>query len=321
MHDATQLTGQRAAAEYLRQLLLRPGPYRDAWQCRVANPRDDVINQLAVAEVISGQPRVVRDGRGESHMEPYQLREVVAGALSGGLLSDDTLQMFIGAFRFTEDEAGRLRRLLAGSSRIRVMSGTSAMSLGATLGVDAVFGQRRHHTVSLHDHVWVTADGRIDCVRTLQVIEATAGGVDHIPFAYDTNVLTLEVGQGCKELVGEGRLIAPDMFATDIRLARALDVGETLTLEYWQSYRYPGDPCDPDEREYRRGGMRQVDNLDLRIEFHPDKLPARIWWAHWDGIDETVIEREPMTLDIQHSVHRYFRSLEKSVVGFYWEWA
>jgi len=320
MHDATQLTGQRAAAEYLRQLLLKPGPYRDAWQRRVANPRDDVINQLAVAELIAGQPRTARDGRSESHMEPYQLREVVAGALSGGLLSDDTLQMFIGAFSFTEDEAGRLRRLLAGSSRIRVMSGTSAMSLGATLGVDAAFGQRRHHTVSLHDHVWVTADGRIDCVRTLQVIEASAGGVDHIPFACDTNVLTLEVGQGCKELVGEVRLIAPDMFATDIMLTRALDVGETLTLEYWQSYRYPGDPCDPAEREYRRGGMRQTDNLDLRIEFHPNKLPARIWWAHWDGIDETVIEREPMTLDIQHSVHRYFRSLEKSVVGFYWEW-
>jgi hypothetical protein len=66
--------------------------------------------------------------------------------------------------------------------------------------------------------------------------------------------------------------------------------------------------------------VRQVDNLDMRIEFHPDKLPARIWWAHWDGIDKTVIEREPVNLDIQHSVHRYFRSLEKSVVGFYWEW-
>jgi len=320
MHDGTQLSGQRAAAEYLRQLLLKPGPYRDAWQCRVARPRDDVINQLAVTELIAGQRCAAGDGRGESHMQPYQLRDVVAGALSGGLLSGDTLQMFIGAFSFTEDEAGRLRRLLAGSSRIRVMSGTSAISPGAALGADAVFGQRNHHTVSLHDHVWVTADGRIDRARTLQVIEASAGGVDHVPFACDTNVLTLEVGQGCKELVGEVRRIAPDLFATDILLARALNVGETLTLEYRLSYRYPGDGSDPGEREYRRGGVRQVDNLDMRIEFHPDKLPARIWWAHWDGIDKTVIEREPVNLDIQHSVHRYFRSLEKSVVGFYWEW-
>ena len=142
MHDATQLSGQRAAAEYLRQLLLKPGPYRDAWQCRVARPRDDVINQLAIAELIAGQRCAARDRPGDSLMQPYQLREVVAGALSGGLLSDDTLQMFIGAFRFTEDEAGRLRRLLAGSSRIRVMSGISAMSPGAALGADAVFGQR-----------------------------------------------------------------------------------------------------------------------------------------------------------------------------------
>jgi hypothetical protein len=66
--------------------------------------------------------------------------------------------------------------------------------------------------------------------------------------------------------------------------------------------------------------MRQVDNLDMRIEFHPDKLPANVWWAHWDGVDGAILEQEPVTLDIQQSAHRYVRSLEKTVVGFYWHW-
>ncbi|MBO0825785.1 MAG: hypothetical protein J2P27_18320, partial [Actinobacteria bacterium] len=108
--------------------------------------------------------------------------------------------------------------------------------------------------------------------------------------------------------------------AAPILLASTLDLGETLTLEYWHSYRYAGDPCDSREREFRRGGLRQIDNLDLRVEFHPDKLPSRVWWAHWDGGDGRVLQREMVSLDIQHSVHRYLRSLEKTVAGFYWEW-
>jgi len=318
MHDGTQLTGRRAAAEYLRQLLLKPGPYREAWRSHVARPRDGVINQLAVAEVISGDHAArARSGDG---LPPYQARDVVAGALFGGHLTAATLETFITAFGFTEDESDRLRRLLAGSTRIRVMSGTHAVSAAAEQDLDEAIGRRRHQTLSLHDHVRVGADGRLDRLRALQVIEANAQGVDRIPFICDGNVLTLEVGQGCKELIGEVRLVGPDVFATQILLARTLDVGETLTLEYSVSYWYPGDPCDPAERQYRRGGIRQVDNLDMRVEFHPDRLPGQVWWAHWDGGDGSVLESEAVSLDSQHSVHRYLRSLEKTVAGFYWEW-
>jgi len=319
MRDATQLTGQRAAAEYLRQLLLKPGPYRDAWQRLSARPRDAVINQLAVAEVLAGQHCV--PGRlSEPKVLPYQLRDVVAGALSGALLSEDALQMFIGAFGFSDDESDRLRRLLAGSSRISVMSGTSALPINAVVELDAAIGERKHHTVAMHDHVWLTADGRVDRARYMHVIEAISAALDRIPFVIDTNILTLEVGQGCKELTGHVRRIGTDVFATDILLARTLGVGETLTLEYWLSYRCSDDHEDRANREHRRGVLRRCDNLDMRVEFHPDKLPARIWWAHWDGPHDTILEQEPVTLDSQHSVHRYVRSLEKTVVGFYWRW-
>jgi hypothetical protein len=320
MSDAARLAAQRAAAEYLRQLLLKPGPYREAWQRRVTKPRDDVINQLAIAEVISEHHRRGAGRPGESGVQPYQLREVVSGGLFGGHLTPDTLNMFVAAFGFAEDEVGRLRRLLSGSSRIRVMSGTNGIPIGAARELDALTGPRKHHTVSLHDHMWVTSDGRIDRCRTVQVIEANAQGVDRIPFICDTSVLTVEVGQGCKELVGDVRRLAHDVFVTEILLAHALDLGETLTFEYWVSYKYPGDASDRGEREFRRGGVRRIDNVDMRIEFHPDKLPGRIWWVHWNGGDDSVLAREEVSLDVQHSVHRYVHSLEKTIVGFYWEW-
>jgi hypothetical protein len=320
MHHATQLTGQRAAGEYLRQLLLKPGPYRDAWQSRVARPRDGVINQLAVAEVLAGQQHVGRGQPGVSQMLPYQVRDVVSGALFGGTITAETLQAFIAAFGFSEEDAARLRRLLAGSSRIRVMSGTHALPALAAPDLAAAIGRVQHQTLSIHDHVWVAADGRIDRARHLQVIEAIGEGLDRIPFICDTNVLTMEAGQGCNGLIGEVRRIGPDVFAAQMSLARTLDAGETLTFEYWLSYRYPGDHSDPAERQYRRGVLRQVDNLDMRIEFHPDNLPTEIWWARWDGGDGSVLQREAVSVDSQHSVHRYVRSVEKTVVGFYWNW-
>lgn len=320
MTDEAHAASQRAAAEYLRQLLLKPGRYLDAWQQHVARPRADVINQMAVAEVIVERLRSVPGRAGDSQMMPYQLRDTVSGALSGQHLSKQTLQLFIDAFGFAEHEADRLWRLWAGSARIGVLSGSHAVPTQAEFDVNEALGPRQHVTVSLHDHVWVGADGRIDRSRTLQVIEATAKGLDRIPFLCDTNVLTVEVGQGCKGLAGEIQQIGSDLFATEIILARALDQGETTTLEYWITFRYPGDPDDRREREWRRAVIRKVDNHDIRVEFHPDRLPAQLWWARWDGVEGAALEEQEIVLDSQGSAHRYLRSLERTVVGFHWRW-
>jgi hypothetical protein len=317
MSDAARLTAQRKAAQHLRQLLLKPGAYRTAWQRHVAKPRDDVINQLAIAEVLASH--LTPGHAGDAALMPYQLRDIVSGALSGSQLSGETLEWFIEAFSLTEQDAGQLRRLLAGSARIGVLSGTHAVPFSVEPDVNAAIGPRRHETLSLHDHIWVGPDGRIDRARTLHVIEAIAPDVDRIPFACDNNVLTLEVGHGCQELAGQPRWIGEEIFATEIVLSRTLDMGETLTLEYWLSYGWHGDGRDSFAREYRRAVMRQLHNLDIRVEFHPAWLPHQVWWAHWDGTHGNVLERERVSLDSQNSVHRYLRSVEKTAVGFYWE--
>ena len=321
LSDVAHTQGKRAAAAYLRQLLLKPGRYRDVWHEQVARPRDGVINQLAVAEVMVCQLRSAPSRPGDSQVMAYQLRDTVSDALSGLQLSAETLRLFIDAFGFSEHEADRLWRLWNGSAGISVLSGSHAVPVEAEREVSEVLGPRRHQTLSLHDHVYVGPDGRIDRARTMQIIEATAKEVDRIPFMCDTNVLTIEVGQGCKKLTGELRQIGADVFATEILLARTLSIGETITLEYWITYRFPGDPHDPNEREYRRAVMRQVENLDMRVEFHPDRVPAKVCWAHWDGIDGAVLNQDEVSLDSQHSAHRYLRSLDKTVAGFRWRWA
>ncbi len=309
--------GRRAASDYLRELLLKPGGYRRAWEQYATRERRGTINQLAVAEVLARYLQSAPRPAAHPTVTPHQLKDTVSRALTGRLLSRSALTLFIDAFGLSEHEAGRLWRLWNGAATIGVMSGTHAVPVDAEQDVDAAIGSRRHQTLALHDHVWTGPDGQIDRQRTMHVIEATAPGVDRIPFVCDTNVLTVEVGQGCKELAGQVRRIGGDIFATEILLSRTLDIGETLTLEYWLSYRYP--PDDPSGREYRCAGMSQLQNLDVRVEFHPDRLPGQVWWAHWDGSDSTVLEREAVTLDSQNSVHRYVRSLERTAVGFYWE--
>jgi hypothetical protein len=312
--------GRRAASAYLRELLQRPGAYRRLWEQHVVRERSGEITQLAVAEVLARRlwsyPRVP----GDVDVLPHQLKDTVSRALSGRLLSRSTLSLFIDAFGFSDAEADRLWRLWEGSGTISVLSGPRAVTARTEQELQTAMGPRRHQTLSLHDHVTVGADGLPSRTRTLQVIEAIAGGLDRIPYLYDTKALTLEVGQGCTDLTGDLYRVSEDLFATHIMLARTLDAGETTTLEYWTTYQYPGNPDDPHERHYRRAVLGRLENFDIRVEFHPDKLPAGVWWATWDGMGGDILEEEPVTLDAQHSVHRYLRFAEKTVAGFYWIW-
>jgi hypothetical protein len=318
--DAPAAAGRRAAASYLRELLQRPGGYRRLWEQHVVRARSGEITQLAVAEVLARRlwsyPRVP----GDVDVLPHQLKDTVSRALSGRLLSRSTLSLFIDAFGISDAEADRLWRLWEGSGTISILSGPRAVAPRTEQDLHAAIGPRRHQTLSLHDHVSVGAEGLPVRTRTLQVVEAIADGLDRIPFLYDTKALTLEVGQGCTGLTGDLYQVSGDVFVTYIPLARALDAGETTTLEYWATYQYPGDPLDPHEREYRRAVMGRLENVDIRVEFHPDKLPSGIWWATWDGVEGGIIQQEPVTLDTQHSAHRYLRFIEKTVAGFHWAW-
>jgi len=60
----------RAAAEYLLELLVKPGRYRDTWRRNVARPREDVINEMAGAKVLG------------AHAEPRHTRREMTSCVS-----------------------------------------------------------------------------------------------------------------------------------------------------------------------------------------------------------------------------------------------
>jgi len=128
--------------------------------------------------------------------------------------------------------------------------------------------------------------------------------------------VTVEVGQGFSGLAGPFYQPMAELFVVDMLLAKPLAAGETATLEYSTSFHYTQAPPP----EFRRVVQYFVENLDIRVEFHPGKLPAKVEWAVWDGMDGPIVERESVTLDSQFAVHRYLRLAEKTTVGFHWDW-
>ncbi|HEU5419122.1 MAG TPA: hypothetical protein VFV41_15625 [Streptosporangiaceae bacterium] len=312
--------GRAVAAAYLRQLLLKQGSYRRLWEQHVIRERPGEINQLAVAEVLARYLWSYPRHAGDADVMPRQLKDTVSRALSGRLLSRPTLSLFIEAFGIADSEADRLWRLFNGSESIAVLSGRRAVSPQVEHDLRAALGPRRHQTLSLHDHVEIGADGLLARTRTMQVIEALEPGTDSIPYLYDTATLTLDVGQGCQGVSRQLYKIGDSVYCTSIILAAVLDPGQTSTLEYWTTYNYQADPQDPQLRQYRRAVMRYLENFDMRVQFDAARLPAGLWWATWDGVDGEVLGQEPVSLDSQNSAHRYMRSIERTVVGFYWTW-
>jgi len=301
-----------AVAAYLRELLLQPGRYRQRWLQYAERNRQGEINRLAVADVLAhylwSHPRTVRD----IDVLPRQLKDTVVRVISGTTLSKSSLSLFIEAFDFASHDEELLWRLWEGSGSRRVQAGPRAMRPERS----AALGPLQHHTLALHDHHYLGASGLPARQRTLHVIEAITDGLDRIPFRFDSDSLRLQVGQGCSGVSGPLTKISDVLYTTDIVLAKPLALGETLTLEYWMIFHYRVPPS----RDYRRAARARMDNVDIRVEFHPEKVPAAIWWASWDGIEGSIVEQESVHVDSQRSVHRYLRTLQDAVVGFHWEW-
>ncbi len=310
--DSASPTGPQAAAAYMCELLLRPGRYRRKWEQYAERSRLGQVNQLAVAEVLAHYLWEHPRATGDTDVLPRQLKDTASRALSGRLLSKATLTLFIGAFGFGPLEREQLLKLWEGSAHVRVLSGPRAIRDDQA----GALGSPRLKTLSLHDHHYLGPDGLPVRHRVIHVIEALVDGLDRVPCRADTNALTIEVGQGFSGLAGPFYQPITELFVVDMLLAEPLAAGETATLEYSTSFHYPLPP----PREFRRVVQYFVENLDIRVEFHPDKLPSEVVWAVWDGMDGPIVTREQVALDSQFAVHRYLRLAEKTAVGFHWDW-
>jgi hypothetical protein len=313
-------TGPAAAAAYLRELLVMPGGYRSRWEAHARSTKPGQANHSAIAEVLAENLRTKPQGSERVDVQGRQLRDTVSRALSGRLLSQSALALFIDAFDFNGTDRDRLWTLRNGPHELSVLPQRSSPQSGTTLDSTALFGSPRHRTVFLRDDVRIGRDRLPVSVHTLQAIEAFDGDVETIPFIYDSATLFLEPGYGCKGISGELDEIAPGIFTTEIILTQALPPGETAMLEYWVTYHYLADPADQRQLEYRRAPLASGAHIGIRVEFHPEELPSHIWWSRWDGVDGPIISEEEVRPDDQHSVHRDLPTVNQQVVGFHWTW-
>ena len=296
----------------MRELLLRPGRYRRKWEQYAERSRLGQVNQLAVAEVLAHYLWEHPRAKGDVDVLPRQLKDTASRALSGKLLSKATLALFMDAFGFGTFEREQLLKLWEGSAHVRVLSGPGAIREDKA----SALGSPRVKTLSLHDHHYLGPDGLPVRHRVIHVIEALVDGVDRVPCRADTNAVTIEVGQGFSGLAGPFTSPWPNCSWWICCWPSRWPPGKRPPWSTRRAFITPKPPPP----EFRRVVQYFVENLDIRVEFHPGKLPAKVEWAVWDGMDGPIVERESVTLDSQFAVHRYLRLAEKTTVGFHWDW-
>jgi hypothetical protein len=303
---------------YLRMLLLRPGEYRSAWERQVTYAAPEEIDYAAVGQVLAA-------GTGGTQLAGYasakpapagagdgQLAETARQALEGTSLSAETLDNFIEAFGLGTRHANRLSELMRGSEAVRVIAG----DVRPPTDLYRTGGPARHETLSLHELHILGPDGLPAEHQTIQVIRSTVDGLDSLPYRFDTDELVVEVVRGGR--VGD-RLypVSETLYAVDIILTEPLAKGATSLLQYRTTFFYKSPPAP----EFRRGVLGSTKDLTMWVTFHRERLPRRVWLARWDALNHAhVIDREPMELDDELSVHCRFDAVERAIVGFTWEW-
>ncbi|MEU3625988.1 hypothetical protein BS329_30520 [Amycolatopsis coloradensis] len=309
---ARQRRAEQATGLYLRELLTEPGPARDQWEEVADEIKPGDITQSAICQVLALHmwDQAIEPETDQSL--PRRLKDPVSKALRGLGFSPRLLRCFLGAFMFSDKAVTHVRALYRGDQRPAVIVGT--------LPSPEQMPEYRAHdydTLKLQEHHWLGADGLPSRHRTEIMIRARVDGLSVYQYRIDTphaRVRSVRGGEG-----GVLHQLGPGIWAVDLKFPHALKAGEDHYIEFWTLLKY--DVAPPPEM--RRGSHERVEHLDIRVEFHPEKLPSgAFWgeWAHYTGPGNKLIDRDEHALDEHSAVHRYVEAIERTVVGFYWEW-
>ncbi len=296
--DGTEAAARQAqAGSYLRLLLVRPGELRAAWEKHAEHAQPGETDAVAIAAVLNAG----------SAWPPVPVAEV-RSAIDGGALTPQMLERFIEAFDLGPRHADQLRGLLRGSDSVRVISGSALSDLRP-------IGPSRYETLAIHELHTLGADGLPAEHQTIQVIKSTVDSLDTYPYRFDTDQLVVEVVRGGR--VGDVYRVNEGLFGVDIVLDRPLAQGETALMHYRLTFAYRTPP----PAEFRRGVIGTMHDVTLWVQFHPDKVPARVWQARWDRLDDaTILEQQLVELDGEFSAQARYDHVEDSIIGFHWAW-
>jgi hypothetical protein len=300
--------GTSEAGRYLCDLLTEHGPYRRRWEHRAGRVRSGTVSQAAVARVLAEYLWETGE-HDESDQLPRNLKDRVGRALSGDVLSTQTLEWFIAAFDVSADDARHLRFLLQGGHDPHSVREALATQLQRSPDAPAPTNitLARYDLYCLDDHLATFHH------RALQVVQAKAERVDRVPFRFEPTVAGVNVIRG--GTASQIRTINPALRAVDIHLSRPLARGETATLEY-ESWTRTG----PLANCFRHIVFSRIENATIVVQFREGRLPRAIWWCVWSQCAEPPIHEEKILPDPDMSVHRYLQSVEAAIYGFRWEW-
>jgi len=297
-------------------LLVRPGEPRSVWRKHAPEALPGAIDYAAVAEVIARHVAPGGTGSpgdtGTGSPGGASFVETVRRALDGTSLSPTTLDLFIDAFSLSYRNAARLQDLLSGSASVRVITGDAL----PPAEVIRLGGPPRHETLAVHELHTLGPDGLPAEHQTIQAVKSTVDGFDSYPYRFDTDQLAVEVVRG--GVVGKTVYRVTDtLYGVDILLDRPLAAGETTLMHFRTTFLYQTPPPP----EFRRVVMGSMSDVTLWVRFHPDKLPARVWWARWDRVDHaTILEQRQVELEDDFSVQVRYDTVERAIVGFHWSW-
>lgn len=247
---------------------------------------------------------------------PRRMKDLVSRAVTGQVLSARTLGIFVDAFAMPPADADELRDLHGRGAR-RVpprppsVEDTPPGSVNGAAGAGVGDPGRSFRTIALHELHTLGPDGAPALHRTVHVIRAVRQ-LGSYPYLLDAGADRLQVVRGGragrKYRVGRHEAI-------DIEFHRPLRAGETGSFEYLCGFRHATTPAT----SFRRGGRDRLENVELHVRFHPDRLPERLWWAVWPGDDSTrPIAQEPVALDPDGMAHRFLEAIDGRAVGFRW---
>lgn len=308
-----QRRGERAAGQQIHELLLRRTVYRSLWE--QANPdeiKPDEVNQAAVCRVLAKflwDTGLEPDTRQEL---PRVLKDPVSRALRGASLTPKLLETFIQAFAFTDEDAEHVRRLHRGQERPAIIVG----NLPPPRDLPG-YRPPQFDKLKLQEHHWLGPDGLPARHRTEATIRSRVDGLTTYQYRIDTPQARIRAIRG--GTIGPLYEVGAGLWAVDLTFPRPLRRNDEHYIEFWTLLKYD----EPPEREMRCGTYERIEQLDLRVEFHPRRLPTTVWWAEWEhhtGPKNRIVDRASCELDAEHAVHRYLAAVERAVVGFCWEW-
>lgn len=300
MPDLSKELRCRQTSQYLRELL-QADPYAARWQL-FGRKRYRDVHQGAVAKVIATHIAAI-----EGPDVPIGLQQKISRVLTtkSPSFTAKTLELFIDAFEMSHAHAEKLRRLYSGKDLSNVVFGS--ISPSAT--------PPEYRTVVLHEFHHLGADGRPTHHRTIRAIRSLKDGLKSIKYSFDTSELDIERIFGGQP--GDKYHRHGNIWTVDVELPRTLDEGEEHSVEFATKFKYTGgvDPC------FRRVVRDRVENLSIRVEFHPERLPAELRWVEWRDYEppnDQALYRRPVTLDGDHAAYHRLDAAEHAVVGFEW---